>query len=224
MKTCLLWLTLTMFSCQALAVVEPVTIITGRGDGIPTGTLSSYVVPAGKVLILDSVQYIDTVGPQPTDLIVQVTERPLNLSQSMNVFIQLTSAYSRWVLYPFPVPVRLYAGSSLQSNRIRGYYVWRGQLVDTADLFAKLEVELKNPRLEGGQLVADTKVASSRPHRLTVESSVELPAFVQDTSATVTVGPNNAERAVGVDLDGGSQKFLRVSATARPTSLVTGVR
>ena len=200
---------------HTMAEVQAVNILTGRGEGAPSGAPTRYVVPAGKVFIVESVQYYPPAGSEPTELVVQVNQRPLNFDVSRFNFINV-GAFTRFKLYAFEKPIRLSAGEAVDSNSIRGYYIWRGLLVDTSDLFANLNVDLRNPRIEGGKLVADAKVSSPRQHRLSVESSQDLESFADDSSAVVTPGASNSESTLAVNLDPSGKKFVRASATARP--------
>jgi len=209
-----LTLLLTALCSQLLtAEVAPVTLVTGRGDGTPTGIPSSYTVPADKVLILESVQYQIVGGSlgTPDDLNVQIIETFDNApSVRRSVFFNLGPNR-----HSFDSPVRLKAGSSLRSSRIEGFYIWRGLLVDTADLFAQLDVELKNTSVKDGKLMAEAKVSSPRPHKLIIESSTDLDTFAKASNAIVTLTAAPSTSEVSVPTDGDTKKFIKATAQVR---------
>ncbi len=198
------------------AEVIPVTLVTGRGEGSPDGVPSSYTVPAGKVLIVESVQYQNSGGSLgiPDQLSVKFRETFDNASLSRSVFIDLGANRSFQQHY-FDTPIRLKAGSALQSNRIQGFYIWRGLLADRDDLFAKLDVQLDETKVEGSRLMANAKVSSPRPYRLKVESSSDLKTFAKDESAIVTSSPNPKLARVSVATEEKDEKYLRVVAQVR---------
>lgn len=207
-----------LLTYPAAAEVVPVTILTGRGTGSPEGAPSSYTVPLGKVLIVEAVQYVPPSGTVPTDLVVQFNLTAHNFGTARNVFM-LVGTWEEWKRFPFDPPMRLSAGDRLASNAINGYYLWYGLLVDETDLFASLEVEILDARVESGKLIADTRVDSPRPRRITAETTDDLPAaggFLPDPSATAARGTSPSEDTIAVDLGPGNQMFLRASATARP--------
>jgi len=218
MKMYRLTLLLTALCSQLLtAEVSPVTLVTGRGDGTPTGIPSSYTVPTDKVLILESVQYQIVGGSlgTPDDLNVQIIETFDNASSvRRSVFFNLgpNRAFQQ---HSFDSPVRLKAGSSLRSSRIEGFYIWRGLLVDTADLFAQLDVELKNTSVKDGKLMAEAKVSSPRPHKLMIESSTDLDTFAKASNAIVTLTADPSTSEVSVPTDGDTKKFIKATAQVR---------
>lgn len=198
------------------AEVVPVTLLTGRGEGSPDGAPSSYIVPAGKVLIVESVQYQNPGGSFgiPDQLSVQFRETFDNTNITRFIFIDFGANRSFQQHY-FETPVRLKAGSSLQSNRVQGFYIWRGLLADTSDLFAKLEVQLDETKVEGNRLMANAKVSSPRPYRLKVESSSDLETFIKDNSAIVTSSSDPKLSHVSVATEEKDEKYLRVVAQVR---------
>lgn len=199
------------------AEVVPVTLVTGRGDGSPEGIPSGYTVPDGKVLIVEGVTYSNIGGSLgiPATLSVGFSEAFDNAPTVRRlVFVDL-GANRGHQLHSFDPPVRLKAGSSLTANRIQGFYTWRGLLVDQGDLFAQLDVDLLNPRIEGAQLTADAKVSSARPHRLVVEKSAALSTFAPDAQGKVTATPDPKVSVVSVPADD-PKKFMRVVAEVRP--------
>ncbi len=223
MKSCLMFLlsvlcTTVVLSGSAVAEVQPVTILIGRGTGAPEGAPSSYTVPTGKVLIVEAVEYIP--GNVPTDLIVQFLITPINFGTRRPVYANV-GPYERLKLYSFASPVRVSAGDGLGSNATTGFYIWHGLLADVGDLFASLDVELSNPRVQGGKLVADSKVSSPRPRRMTVQSATDLvnaPAFQPDPTATITPGTSRRDDTIAVDAGGKNHQFVKATAVARPKS------
>ena len=208
-----------MLTCPVTAEVIPVTILTGRGTGAPEGAPSIYTVPSGKVLIVEAVKYRLPSGVEPpTEMIAMFRLTPHNFASRRNVFVDL-GPWDHFERFTFDPPMRVSAGDMLDSNRTSGYYLWFGLLVDETDLFASLDVELLNPRVESGKLIADAKVASPRPRRITAETADDLlnaGAFLPDLSATVARGASTSEDIITVDLGEGDQMFLRASAVARP--------
>lgn len=128
-----------MLTWSAAAEVIPVTILTGRGTGSPEGAPSSYTVPAGKVLIVEGVQYRPPSGSTPTSINVQVNLAPYNFPEIRQVFVYV-GEYEPFKRFAVDPPMRLAAGDRLMSNSTTGYYLWFGLLVDQADLFASLDV------------------------------------------------------------------------------------
>jgi len=202
----------------AAAEVVPVTILTGRGTGSPDGAPASYTVPAGKVLVVEGVQYRPPTGTTPTAINVMFNITPENFGTTQTVFVYV-GEYERFKRYTFDPPMRLAAGDRLNSNATTGYYLWFGLLVDQADLFASLDVELQNPRVESGKLIADAKVSSPRPRRITAKTSdglLDEGSFQPDPSATVARGSSTSHDVITVDLGESDRMFLRASAVARP--------
>lgn len=215
MKKLILLISLSIIPCFAHAEVQAMTIMTGRGDGSPAGVATSYTVPAGKVFIVESVQFYAPTAYQSGDVYVQFIIKPDNLDATRFSYVNI-GEYVSYKYYSFDKPIRLRVGEGVGANATYGYYTWRGLLVDTTDLYAQLDLELDNPRIEDGMLLASTRVLSPRQYRLNVETSEDLARFAADTSTVVTPGSNSAENTVAVDVDPTGETFMRVAATARP--------
>ncbi len=199
------------------ADVEAMTIAIGRGTDAPTGLQATYNVPAGKVLVIHSVQFNTTSLNISTgdSLNIQIYEKTSNSSSTIVTYVS-AGPWAKYQRQTFDPPIRLLAGSMIGSNATYGWYLFKGLLVDSTDLFAKLDVDLINPRTNNNQLLAEAKVRSPRPHRLLVQSSEDLLNFELDTTATVTATATPAESTVAIQKDGATQKFMRVMAVARP--------
>lgn len=218
MKT--LPLTILLFSSiciiQALSGVEPWVVVTGRGDGNLDGAPASYTVPAGKVFIVDSVQYRSVGAVADGEAFHVATYRNLgNYSARRTVYIELLD-YKRSKVFPLPVPIQLKAGDGVGSNQISGYTYWFGKLVDEGELFAKLDVELEGSGVDNTSMTAKARVSPIRPYRLTVESTTDL-------NGTFTIDPNGTTASTGekmvkdIAVDKGVDlKFVRAVALARP--------
>ncbi len=124
--------------------------------------------------------------------------------------------YGRYKRHTFDPPIRILGGGRLTSNATYGWYLFKGLLADESDLFAKLDVELENPRVQEGKLLAEARVSSPRPHRLSVASSTDLKAFSTDPSAATTRTTNPAVDRVSVATGDKEQQFVRVEAHAHP--------
>ena len=199
------------------ADVEAMTIAIGRGSDAPSGLSASYNVPAGKVLVLHSVQFntINLNHSEGDPLYIQIYEKTSNSSTTIPTYVN-AGPWSKYARQTFDPPIRLLAGSTIGSNTTYGWYLFKGFLVDSTDLFAQLDVDLINPRTNSNQLLAEAKVQSPRPHRLLVQSSEDLQNFELDPTATVTATATPAENTVAIQKDGAPQKFMRVMAVARP--------
>lgn len=202
---------------MSLAEVVPVTYLTGRGTSSPSGIPSSYQIPASKTFILESVQFYPAAGFEPTLLRVLVSEKAANFPTRRNVFFDV-GPWAQFRFSKLEPAARINGGSFLASNSINGYYIWRGLLVDNSDLFAKLDVELKDSKVDAAKLMATATVNSPRPYRLKVESSTNLTNFQPDASATVDETALKEESLVAVNTNGAQKKFLRVIAEVRPTN------
>jgi len=90
-----------------------------------------------------------------------------------------------------------------------------GLLIDSTDLYAAaIPLELQNPRVSEGRLLADAKASSPRPRVLKIESSKDLVSFGTDGTSRV-MGTTDPRRAV-VSIDAGAdKKFMRAQAIAR---------
>ncbi len=199
------------------ADVEAMSIAIGRGTDAPAGLESIYNVPAGKVLVLHSVQFNTTnanisAGDQ---LNIQIYEKISNHQAVILTYVN-AGPWAKYERQTFDPPIRILPGSSLGSNATYGWYLFKGLLVDSTDLFAKLDVDLVNPRTNSNQLLAEAKVRSPRPHRLFVQTSEDLQNFELDTTATVTATATLGESTVAIQKDGAAKKFMRVMAVARP--------
>lgn len=216
MKTLISLLFIAIIPCVAQTEVPAVTILNGRGEGAPDGVPVNYTVPAGKVLIVESVHYI-TTGTPPNEVFVQSYLKPANYTPTsvQNSFVNC-GEHARYKVFTFEKPIRLTAGERLGAHYTMGYHAWRGLLADTTDRFAKLDIDLGEPRIEGDRLPADAKVQSLRPFRLDVESSVDLVESSVEPSSVVTPGDNYKESTVSVDLDPNTETVIRVAAIARP--------
>ncbi|MDP0491120.1 MAG: hypothetical protein Q7Q71_08755 [Verrucomicrobiota bacterium JB023] len=166
---------------------------------------------------MESVQYQNIGGSRgiPDELVVQISEVFDNSTARHLVYIDLgeNRAYQQ---HKFDPPLRLKAGSYLGSNRIEGFYIWRGLLVDPSELFAQLDIELEKPAVEGGQMVAKAKVSSPRPARVEIESSENMEEFVAESSAAVVRLTEPGEFEAKVATNGAEQKFIKATAKVRP--------
>jgi len=214
LSSLILFFSLSLFT---FAEVVPWMVITGRGATAPTGTPSSYTVPAGKVFIVESVQHRGVIV-EGNDWQVSVRQKPANFSDNISYFIDV-GTFKPWKVNPLAKPLRLAAGDRLGSNQVNGYTLWWGVLADASDLFASLDVELKDSQVEGDKLKALAKVSPTRPHRLTVETADELSDFSPEPNATITSTDKSTEKDVAVYMEATCLKFLRVEAVARPNHL-----
>lgn len=194
-----------------LAEVEAVTIAIGRGSDAPAGIPTNYTVAAGKVLIINSVQFITTSAniSAGDSYRIQIYEKVTGLPGTILTYVD-AGTWAQYKRNTFDVPIRVIGGSLLGSNATYGWYLFKGFLVDSTDLYANLDVELIDPRVENGKLMAEAKVSSPRPHRLRVQSSEDLEAFQIDATATVDATSDPATSTVAIETDGSPAKFMRV--------------
>ncbi|HOW67595.1 MAG TPA: hypothetical protein P5186_27775 [Candidatus Paceibacterota bacterium] len=216
MKSLISCLMLIAASTMAWAEVRAVTIAIGRGSDAPTGLDASYTVPAGKVLILESVQFTTLTANirEGEDVNIQITEVASNHNTVLSTFVY-AGPYGRYKRHTFDPPIRILGGGRLSSNATYGWYLFKGLLVDNSDLYADLDVELENPRVQDGALLAQARVSSPRPHSLRVESSTDLKTFSLDPSAATTRSGNPAVDTVSVATGDTGKKFVRVEARTR---------
>lgn len=179
-----------------------------------------YTVPAGKILIIQSLSHkstklVDTPGP----IILRIGKRRVNVPNStlINEYT-LGGTYASEEIVPLRQPLRLKEGEYIEmpigSAGSDSYYLF-GLMADEGDLFAKIPVELTNPRLAGGALMADITYGSPRPRVTKVETSTDLKTFTEEPKATVTSGSSTTAVAK-IDVDKGQDKtFVRVTATPR---------
>jgi len=199
MKTILLCLTgLLACTTATLAEVVPWMVATGRGVGVGNieGVPSFWEVPAGKIFIVDRVQHDPGNGGNIDDgdrFAVQFSQKPANFAFRRTFYVNF-GAYERFRVYWFDRPITLAAGDRCGSNQSSGYTFFWGKLVDAGDLFAKLDVNLEDSQVVGGELKALAKVSPARPHRLTVESATQLSNFSPDPSLTITPTDKSAEK------------------------------
>ncbi len=184
----------------------------GEGGAIP----ETYTVPAGKVLIIEAVRVERHPQPPSIQLSARISYKLSNGSSSVT-FIEdfpLPGAYNGgW--HHLTNKIRLRANDEIDPPELTQYRIL-GLLVDEADLYAaNLPVKLDNTRVAGNRLMADAKVASPRPHKLTVQSSPDLTGFAKDATATVTPTATTGTSVVSIDKGSSGQKFLRVSAKTR---------
>jgi hypothetical protein len=186
------------------------------------GTSSSpviYTVPNGKVLIIDALSLNNTTGigmPASSQISLIVNYDNSSLVALETITVSDTYVDARWIF--LTQKIHLKAGDGFRSPLPGGSISARimGTLIDEADLFAaNLPVELLNPRLSGSKLMADAKVASPRPHKITVQSSPDLTGFVEDGSSEVTATTTTGTSVVSVDKGSTGKKFIRVTASTR---------
>jgi len=188
-----------------------VALIAGNLSG--SNQPATYTVPVGKILVIDAVSVSDASAPSTTGLFLVI--RFDNSTLVSGAFIEISNSFvnNRWNL--LPIKIRLKAGDLLSPPTGVQYRIM-GTLIDEADLYAvNLPVELNNPRVSGGKLMADAKVASPRPHKITIQSSTDLSAFTEDTTGATTSTGDPTTSVVSVDQGTVGKKFIRVMATTR---------
>jgi len=137
-------LLLCSLAMLSYAEVVPWLIVTGRGTANLPGADSQYLVPEGKVFIIEAVQHVTGTGGSVTEgqpYRVQTFQRPSNYPSRRTIFIDV-GTFEKNKMNPLPRPLHLKAGDGVGSNQSSGHTYWWGKLVDTGDLFATLDVEL----------------------------------------------------------------------------------
>jgi len=188
-------------------------------SGTSSTTPSSYTIPSGKVYILEAVHLIKASGtPSPSTTQIRVSRKANNGSFAAYFTITIKDTFEGGTVW-LPNKLRLKGGERLYipTNASYGACRYFGILMDEADLYAaNLPVELINPRLSGGKLMADAKVASPRPHKIIIQSATtDLSAFIYDPTGETTPTADPRTSVVSVDQGAVGKKFIRVMAKTR---------
>lgn len=216
-----------LFSSLAVvgfAEVEPWVVATGKAGNFINAP-ATYTVPAGKVFIIESVQYQSesASGPLGGTVSIQVRRNVQNISSPATIVTNIKlGEHEPNKSFDLAKPIRLSAGESLDSSILLflGYTIYSGLLVDKGDLFADLDVELKDSSVGEGKLKALAKVTPTRPYRLSIESTTNLSNFSAEPEAVITSTDLASEKEIAVDADAG-RTFVRASAVARPKHMQT---
>lgn len=193
---------------------QPVNLVisTYSGSSVP----NQYTVPSGKILVITAISH-SVSGSPPTKTNIQLSIKYDNVSLTFTEAVTIKESFSNgeWVL--LSNHIRLKAGDRIFPNAGNQYRVM-GILIDEADLYAaNLPVELDNTRVVANKLMADAKVKSARPHKITVQSSPDMTDFDQDPTSTVVSTGTTGISVVSVDKGSTGKKFIRVSAQTRST-------
>ncbi len=211
----------SLLSCSLNTLQAEVVPAFIRLRDTTAGNEREYMVPAGKIFIMEYVTVdIPALNATPDDILLRLYRIRSNFSSSsliVNIY-KIVGKYESDELVKLNPPLRLSAGEKIRTPSSTGtsgeVYFLQGLLIDESDLYANVDVELKNTRVAGGKLMADASLASPRPVVTKVEASTDLQSFETDPSAAVTQTSDPSQATVSVDADR-TDKFIKVTAVAR---------
>jgi hypothetical protein len=166
-------------------------------------TLSgSYVVPTGKVLVLQA------VVPPSNDLAANILQM---LPAGGGVTLQLRiNAYATNGLYAFPVAMNLPAGTTLTGSGT-GLF---GLLVDPQDLYVGIKSTLANPAYASGTFSGVVELASAAPPDIRFQTSSNFANWEYDS--TIALQPTSIKTNVQFSaLAKGPERFYRTTVRRR---------
>lgn len=183
-----------------------------------TGSLASYTVPAGKVLLIENLSagYSGNV-PATSRIVLQIGLLVQNGAIATMYFgYPIADKFTAAVLTrPLRVPegrtLSLYTAGNVGYDDCR----IQGLLVDAADLYAaNIAVDLKAFAVEGGRFKAEAQLATPRPAQVMTKTSIDLASFAANTTAKTSKLPGPGKWEVSTAADS-NRKFLVARATAR---------
>ena len=196
---------------SAMAVTIPVLI---KLESSATDYLVTYVVPDGKTLAIDAIQF------NGGDVVLVMTNgTTLNMNHN---FAAAGSSYGMWVgfvgLYSLSRSIKVPSGVLMrvaiadvdETNSACIY----GSEIDAADLYANLKPMIRSidPLLEDGQFLLAAQVGRETIAR--VEQSPDASGDQWETASTFATGLGT-ERTVRIDADNEQKRFYRLRTLTR---------
>jgi hypothetical protein len=161
----------TTLACLLLGALPASAVI----QGFFTTLAGSYVVPAGKVLVL---QAVAPVYNDPSLNILQLT--PAGGGSTLQ--LRISSAATNG-LYRFPTALNLPAGTSLNSAGMGVF----GLLVEPQDLYVGIKSSFADPAVAGKSFTTDLNLASAAKPAVRIQTSTDLAHW--DYDSTISVQP-----------------------------------
>lgn len=195
---------------SAMAVTIPVLI---KLESNATDHLVTYVVPDGKTLAIDAIQF------NGGDVVLVMTN---GTTLNMNYVFVATGDTSKWIgrvgLYSLNRSIKVPSGVLMRvaiadSGKTNSACVY-GSEIDAADLYANLKPLIRgiDPLLEDGQFLLAAQVGRETIAR--VEQSPDVSGDQWDTASTFATGLGT-ERTVKIDADNEQKRFYRLRTLTR---------
>jgi hypothetical protein len=171
-------------------------------QGFFTTLSGTYIVPTGKVLVL---QAVAPPSSDPTANILQLT--PAGGGATLQLRINASSTNG---LYALPVEMNLPAGTSINSVGM-GLF---GLLVDPQDLYVGIRSTLTDPAYAGGSFKGSIKLASAAPPSIRFQTSPDLASWQYDSRIALqpTIDKTNVLFSALAD---GPDRFYRTTVRHR---------
>jgi hypothetical protein len=165
-------------------------------------TLSgSYVVPAGKVLVLQA------IVPPSNDLLGNI----LQMTPAGGSILQLRiNAYATNGLHALPVALNLPAGTTLTGS---GFGLF-GLLVDPSDLYVGIKSTLANPAYAAGSFSGLVQLASAAPPSIRFQTSTNLSDWQYNSQIALSSTTNKTNVQFSA-LASGPNRYYRTTVRRR---------
>lgn len=204
---------LTRLTFTAEAVVRAVTL-----TFVPT--TADYVVPIGKVLLIEHISafYGNSFGGTFNKVVITIASKGENDVNSITTIPWSFTTSDPNQSIHLDRPLRAAAGSSVNifdslSGAAKDVRI-QGLLVDEVDLYAaNLGIDVQDVDLAAMRLTANVKVSTSRPVIIDSVTSRDLQTWADNLSQLVTRQPAPMTYNVSTEVTlAEMRKFLRVSA------------
>jgi len=203
-----------LFISSAEAEVEAVQIQLNGGSGNTT-----YTVPAGKVLILEHIIFVDWWDTRGEDKRIFIRHGGSSIGGPVWDTTQNYSSKWNQLLRPLRFPAGKSLGCPFLDDSSFKIFLY-GRLADQADLFAKIDSKIKDSAVSVNNttktLTGTVNLASARPAKITLEESSDLKTWtmLDDLALSPDLSFALAKPAST------SKHFVRSVARARPEELL----
>lgn len=160
-----------------------------------------YVVPAGKVLLLDCLSL--QKGPLSNS-----QKLTANVGGGMIVFDENSSTMT------FPRPLKLTSGERLIPPFGGNISYW-GALVDTADLYVGIPSQINSVGVSNDVVIAKVNFKTTQPALVRIEKSQDLKTWLNDSNAIVPFKGNQTNLAFTTTVGAQTKAFYRTKLFPR---------
>lgn len=178
-------------------------------------TNESFAVPAGKVLIVENMQY-GTNWDQSAQLLIQNGTGSFTIkSQDFCPGLACSGPYDQYTLaFPLKFPEGWTINgmrTGFPANKSTDLWIF-ALLVDASDLYASLPNRIDSISLQGSKVTLGVQTASARPAQISVEKSADpAKGWRPARDAVVSRTTNSTQYAVTLPAEG-SKEFFRSKA------------
>lgn len=171
-------------------------------QGFFTTLSGNYVVPAGKILVL---QAVVPGFNDPSLNVLQMTPAGGGTILQLRINAMATNG-----LYAFPVWMKLPAGTSLNGVGMALF----GLLVEPQDLYVGIPSRLTDPALDNGLFGGTVELASAAPAKIRFQTSTNLADWQYDSRVAQQPTANKTNVLFSALADG-PRRFYRTTVRRR---------